>query len=75
MTDARREMFGYLSEAAGILASASRIELVDLLAQGERSVEELAEASHLSVASSVGAGLWFRPLSGHIVAAATGRLG
>jgi rhodanese-related sulfurtransferase/DNA-binding transcriptional ArsR family regulator len=52
MTDARREMFGYLAETAGVLASASRIELVDLLVQGERSVEELAEASHLSVANA-----------------------
>ena len=41
MTDARREMFGYLAETAGVLASPSRIELLDLLAQGERSVEEL----------------------------------
>jgi rhodanese-related sulfurtransferase len=52
MTDAKREMFGYLAETAGVLASASRIELVDLLAQGERSVEELSEASHLSVANA-----------------------
>ncbi len=52
MTDARREIFGYLAETAGVLASPSRIELVDLLAQAERSVEELAEASHLSVANA-----------------------
>jgi len=52
MTDARREMFGYLAETAGVLASPSRIELVDLLAQGERSVEELSEASRLSVANA-----------------------
>src|SRR6516225_2511461 len=52
MTDVRREMFGYLAEAAGVLASPSRIELVDLLAQGERSVEELSEASRLSVANA-----------------------
>jgi rhodanese-related sulfurtransferase/biotin operon repressor len=45
-------MFGYLAETAGVLASASRIELVDLLTQGERSVEELAEASRLSVANA-----------------------
>ena len=45
-------MFGYLAEAAGVLASPSRIELVDLLAQGERSVEDLSEASHLSVANA-----------------------
>jgi len=52
MTDARREMFGFLAETAGVLASPSRIELLDLLAQGERSVEELSEASHLSVANA-----------------------
>jgi len=45
-------MFSYLAETAGVLASASRIELVDLLTQGERSVEELSEASHLSVANA-----------------------
>jgi rhodanese-related sulfurtransferase len=45
-------MFGYLAETAGVLASPSRIELVDLLTQGERSVEELSEASHLSVANA-----------------------
>jgi len=45
-------MFGYLAETAGVLASPSRIELVDLLAQGERSVEDLSEASHLSVANA-----------------------
>lgn len=52
MTDARHEMFGYLAETAGILASPSRIELIDLLAQGERGVEELSEASRLSVANA-----------------------
>jgi rhodanese-related sulfurtransferase len=52
MSDARREMFGYLAETAGVLASPSRIELIDLLAQGERSVEGLAEASRLSVANT-----------------------
>jgi rhodanese-related sulfurtransferase len=52
MTDARREMFCYLAETAGVLASPSRIELIDLLAQGERSVEELSEASHLSLANA-----------------------
>lgn len=51
MTDARREMFGHLAEIAGVLASASRIELLDLLVQGERSVDALAQASHLTVAN------------------------
>jgi ArsR family transcriptional regulator len=45
-------MFGYLADTAGVLASPSRIELVDLLAQGERSVEELSDASRLSVANA-----------------------
>jgi ArsR family transcriptional regulator len=52
MTDARREMFGYLAETAGVLASPSRVELLDLLAQGERSVEELSMASRLSIANA-----------------------
>jgi len=52
MTDARHEMFDYLAETAGVLASPSRIELIDLLAQGERSVEELSEGSRLSVANA-----------------------
>jgi hypothetical protein len=38
MTDARREMFGCMAETAGVLASPSRIELLDLLVQRERSV-------------------------------------
>jgi rhodanese-related sulfurtransferase/DNA-binding transcriptional ArsR family regulator len=45
-------MFGYLAETAGVLASPSRIELIDLLAQSERSVEELSEASRLSIANA-----------------------
>src|SRR6266545_406156 len=34
------------------LASAHRLELIDLLAQGERSVEELAAESSLSIANA-----------------------
>src|SRR6266508_6819625 len=34
------------------LASPHRLELLDLLAQGERSVEELAAEAHLSVANT-----------------------
>lgn len=51
MTDARRDMFGYLAETARVVASPSRIELLDLLVQGERSVEALAEASQMTVAN------------------------
>jgi len=52
MAGARRELFGHLAETARILASPSRIELLDLLVQGERSVEALAEAAQLSVANA-----------------------
>src|SRR5579863_3367119 len=51
MADARREMFGHVAKIAGILASASRIELLDLLVQSERSVEALTQASQLTVAN------------------------
>lgn len=52
MAGARREMFGYIAETARVLASPSRIELLDLLVQGERSVEALSEAAHLSLANA-----------------------
>ena len=34
------------------LASPARLELLDLLAQGERSVEDLAREAHLSLANA-----------------------
>ena len=41
--EAKRALFDALAEVAGALASGRRAEIVDLLAQGERSVEEVAD--------------------------------
>lgn len=41
-----------LARIARALANANRLELIDLLAQGERNVEELANETTLSVAST-----------------------
>jgi rhodanese-related sulfurtransferase len=43
------EQFGRIAKA---LASPKRLELIDLLAQGERSVEELARLTSMSVANT-----------------------
>jgi len=43
------EQFARIGQA---LASPHRLELIDLLAQGERSVEELAAESNLSIANA-----------------------
>ena len=40
--EAKRALFDSLAEVAGALAAGRRAEIVDLLAQGERSVEEVA---------------------------------
>ena len=56
--DARRHrefkdsLFQQLARVTKALSSPRRLELVDLLAQGERSVEELAELSGMSVANA-----------------------
>ena len=41
--EAKRALFDALAEVAGALAAGRRAEIVDLLAQGERSVEEVAD--------------------------------
>jgi DNA-binding transcriptional ArsR family regulator len=43
------EQFSRISKA---LAAPARLELLDLLLQGERSVDGLARATHLSVANA-----------------------
>jgi rhodanese-related sulfurtransferase/DNA-binding MarR family transcriptional regulator len=45
-------LYDALSEAAKALANGRRAELVDVLAQGERSVEELADETDQSVANT-----------------------
>lgn len=49
---AKAALYDALSEAAKALASGRRAELVDVLAQGERSVEELAQEVDQSVANT-----------------------
>jgi rhodanese-related sulfurtransferase len=46
------ELFGQLARVTKALSSPRRLELVDLLAQRERSVEELAELAEMSVANT-----------------------
>jgi rhodanese-related sulfurtransferase/predicted transcriptional regulator len=56
VTDARRQakdaLFDAFASVARALASGRRIEIVDLLAQGERSVEQVADAIGQSVANT-----------------------
>ena len=54
MTDhrAKSALYDTLAEAAKALANGRRAELVDVLAQGERSVEELADEIGQSVANT-----------------------
>jgi rhodanese-related sulfurtransferase len=48
----KEEVFGQLARVPRALSSPRRLELVDLLAQAERSVEELAELAGMSVANA-----------------------
>jgi len=48
----KRHLFEQLARIGGALASGPRLALLDLLAQGERSVEQLAEQAGLSVANA-----------------------
>jgi rhodanese-related sulfurtransferase len=45
-------LFGQFARIGKALASPRRLEIVDLLAQGERTVEEIAEQTSMSVASA-----------------------
>jgi rhodanese-related sulfurtransferase/DNA-binding transcriptional ArsR family regulator len=48
----KQALFEHLALIARGLASAARLELLDFLAQGERSVEDLARAAGLSIANT-----------------------
>lgn len=48
----KQALFEQLAVVARALSSAARLELLDFLAQGERSVEELAQVAGLSVANT-----------------------
>ena len=51
-TQPKQALFEQLAVIARALGSAVRLELLDFLAQGERSVEELAQVAGLSVANT-----------------------
>ncbi len=48
----KREVFRHLARIPKALSNPGRLELIDLLAQSERSVEELAELTAMSVANT-----------------------
>ena len=48
----KKKIFEIFARVAKALASANRLELLEALAQGERSVEGLAQASGMSVANT-----------------------
>ncbi len=48
----KRELFEQLARIGNALSSAARLELLELLAQGERSVDQLARLTALSVANT-----------------------
>ncbi len=48
----KQALFEHLAVVARALGSAVRLELIDFLAQGERSVEELAKVAGVSVANT-----------------------
>jgi rhodanese-related sulfurtransferase len=51
-TDAKTELFDAFASVAQALANGRRAEIVDLLAQGERSVEDVARETGQSVAAT-----------------------
>ena len=48
----KQQLFEQLARVARVLASDARLEILDYLAQGERSVEELVQITGLSVANT-----------------------
>jgi len=49
----KKDLFGQFARVAKALANGHRLELIEFLAQGERSVDELARLTGLSVARRV----------------------
>jgi len=48
----KNEVYGELARITKSMANAHRLEIIELLAQGEFSVEQIAEQTHLSIASA-----------------------
>jgi rhodanese-related sulfurtransferase/predicted transcriptional regulator len=51
-TSPKQQLFTHFAQIAKAMASPNRLELLEALAQGERSVERLAEAAGMSVANT-----------------------
>ena len=51
-THPKKTLYGHLARVAKSLASPGRLELMEILAQGERSVDALAQASEMSIANT-----------------------
>ena len=52
MVSPKKRLFEYFARVAKAMASANRLELLEALAQGERNVDALAQASGMSVANT-----------------------
>jgi ArsR family transcriptional regulator len=52
MANAKKQLFEHFAELARMLGHAHRLELLEHISQGERSVERLAELAGLSVANA-----------------------
>lgn len=52
MGQAKLQVFEQFAELARVLAHANRLELIELVSQGERSVDRLAEVTGLSIANT-----------------------
>lgn len=52
LTHAKKELFGHFARIGKAVASPARLELLDLLAQGEKPVERLARQAKLSVTNT-----------------------
>lgn len=48
----KEQLYQLFAQVAQALANPHRLELVDLLVQGPRTVEELAQAAHMSIANT-----------------------
>ena len=51
-SDFKRDLFTQFARVGKALSNANRLELLEFLAQGERSVDELAKVSGLTVANT-----------------------
>lgn len=48
----KEQLYNLFAQVAGAMAHAHRLELLDLLVQAPRTVEELAREAHMSIANT-----------------------